>query len=1067
MTFKKMMKKINFKTLIIAILSLVLISGVSFALLNEKPVLAETIVLESNEVKDRYVLNSEETFSETVKVSFNDNEYDATDGVVKYPDGRVMKVGKLKFDTTGIYTISYFFEDNGVLNTATKNFEVFSSLYGFTDNNGSTITAAPARPVNDRDLLPEIPDPQYLVSGKEGMILNFRQGANFVYNKPIDLSDPDYADGLTSIIELDPRLGTYDSAKALYTPTAYTCTVRLVDCYDSSIYVDINPKRNTSNGQLYMNVQSSQTAWHVLCSNLPNREDKYNLITIDGVEWHSSFDVSFHCTGNFEFGKNKWYKWTNGGVEFKYNYEKDRIYYSNVNNQRENHLLEDFQNKEIWGDKIFSGFTTGEVYLQIIVGDYYAEEARVEVISIGKDDASVLNNQAILEKGYVDDRNPIIEIEDKGYGDSAFVAIGDTFKVPSAKAYDVNLKGDVEVKVFKGYGNSNQSRVSLTDGKFKVAENARYTIEYSATDKSGNKSTKTFSVVPVACDDDKTISLKTTNLDKLTVGAINVLPEYVLTSLNASKTNIKITAKGEKETVNVNVDTREFQPKYSGEYTIVYEYGDALFNYVYEYKINAEVDASVYSFIDKANIPNYLIKNSVYSFNAISAYNYAKGYPEEVDAKAYISFDGGEEVEINNIHAVEIKGSSTAQLIFRANDAVAMSNVAKIVDTGYGSEDDKIFMREYFDYQGKWNVQDVNPETGKAIKDITYESITDSGNNNLTFISPIPYKDFTLIYKLPKDEGLKIKGYKITLTNIYDSEDKFEFEILNEKGKMYIYIDNVRHDLSSFNVDFDGVQKKISYSYNERLLKIGGTDKFPLNVELGSELVNLDIELIEMEGNAKIVVSQVANQNLAGNKFTDNQFPVVFVRDPQGDYKIGDRVNVYAPTMADVLTGIDVNKSTFSVASKSGKTVKDVNGNDLSNCDIFTDYQIELFEYDTYYVRYRIYDLEGSSIALTYEINVVDTNKPVIEFKEGYDENTLLKYKVGQKIKIEYVVSDESEYKAYGNLYKVYDASYKNCVDDTEDGSFTILRKGEYYFEVIARDVYGNFAIRRLKLEII
>ena len=1067
MTFKKMMKKTTIKTLIIVMLSLIMVFGVSFALLNEKPVLAETITLESTEVKDRYVLNSEATFSETVKVSYNDKEYDATNGVVKYPDGRVMKVGKLKFDTSGIYTISYYFEDNGVLNTATKKFEVFSSLYGFTDNNGSTITAAPARPINDRELLPEVPDPQYLVSGKEGMILNFRQGANFVYNKPIDLSDPDYADGLTSIIELDPRLGSYDSSTGIYTATAYECTVRLVDCYDSSIYVDINPKRNMSNGQLYMNVQSSQTAWHVLCSNRPNREEKYNLVNIDGEEWHSSFDISFHCTGNFEFTKNGWYKWTKSGIEFKYNYEKDRIYYTNETNGRYNHLLEDFQNKDIWGDKTFSGFTTGEVYLQILVDSYYAEEARVEVISIGKDDASVFNNQEILEKGYVDERAPIIEIEDKGYGDSAFVALGDTFTVPSAKAFDVNLKGDVEVKVFKGYGNSNQSRVSLVDNKFKVSENLRYTIEYSATDKSGNLSSKTFSVVPIVSDSDKTIVLHTANVDKLTVGAINTLPEYVLTSLNTSETYLNITAKHDKETIKINPETRMFKPKYSGEYTIVYEYGDALFNYVYEYKIDAEVDATFYSFIENAVIPKYLVKNSVYSFNSINAYNYANGYPEAVDAKAYISFDGGEEIEIKDLHSVEIKGSSTAQVIFRANDAVAMSNVAKIVDTGYGSEDGKILMKEYFDYQGKWNVYDVNTETGKALKDITYESIANSGNNNLTFISPLPYKEFTLIYKLPKEEGLKIKGYKISLTNIYDAEDKFEFTILNEKGKMYLYMNNERYDLSSFNVAFDGIQKRLSYSYNERLLRIGGTDKFGLDINLGSELAYLDIELIEMEGNAKIVVSQVGNQNLVGNKFNDNQFPIVSVRDPQGHYAIGDIVNVYAPTVADVLTGIDVKKSSFSVVSKSGKVVKDVNGVELTTCDLFSNYQIELFEYDTYFVKYNIYDLEGSNVSFTYEITVIETNKPVIEFKEGYDENTLLKYKVGQKIKIEYIVTDESEFSAYGNLYRVYDASYKNCVDDTEDGTFTILTKGEYYFEVIARDVYGNFAIRRLKLEII
>ena len=1060
------MQNFRFKTLIIVMLSLIMVFGVSLAMLNEKPVLAETITLQSTEVKDRYVLNSEATFSDSVKVTFNDKEYDATNGIVKYPDGRVMKVGKLKFDTTGIYTVSYYFEDNGVLNTATKNFEVYSSLYGFTDNNGSTITAAPARPNNNRDELPEVPDPQYLVSGKEGMILTFRQGANFVYNKPIDLADPDYANGLTSIIELDPRLGTYDSTTGIYTPTAYVCTVRLTDCYDSSIYVDINPKRNPSNGQIYFNVQSSQTPWHVLCSNRPKKESDYNLIYVDGEEWHSSFNTTFHCTGNFDYGKNKWYKWTQSGIEIKYNYEKDRIYYTNESNGRYDHLLEDFQNRDIWGDNIFSGFTTGEVYLEIIVGEYFASEARVEVISIGKDDASVLNNQEVLEKGYVDTRNPVISIEDKGYGDSAFVALGDTFTVPTATAYDVNLKGKVDVKVFKGYGNSNQSRVSLEDGKFKVTENVRYTIEYVATDKSGNKATSTFSVVPVG-GVVQTINLTTTKLDKLTVGAINVLPEYQLTSLNSNETKLTITAKGENEIVDINVDTREFQPKYAGEYTIVYEYGDALFNYVYEYKVNAEVDASIYSFIDKAYLPKYLVKNSVYALNAIKAYTYVNGYPEAVDAKAYVSFDGGEEVEIKDIHSVEIKGSATAQLVFRANNAVVKSNIAKIVDTGYGSDKGDILMKEYFDYQGKWNVYDVNAETGKALKDITYESIATSGNNNLSFISPIPYKDFTLIYKLPKDIEASIQGIKFTLSNIYDETDKTEWKIVNEKGKMYLYIDGVRNDLKSYNVNFDGTQKKISYDYNERILRIGGTDKFNLDLNLKSELVNLDIELIGIEGNAQIVVSQVANQTLVGNKYKDSQFPIVFIRDPQGHYKIGDIVNVYAPTMADVLTGIDVKKSTFSVVSKSGKVVKDINGVELASCDLFTNYQIELTEYDTYYVKYNIYDIEGKNISLSYEVVAVDTNKPVIEFKEGYDETTLLKYKVGQKIKIEYIVTDESEYKAYGNLYRVYDASYKNNIDGTEDGTFTILTKGEYYFEVIARDVHGNFAIRRLKIEII
>lgn len=1013
---------------------------------------AGQIVLVADDIKAQYMLNEAISLPDSVEMDYNGKKVVANKGLVTYPSGFTKAVGDIILDETGQYTLTYYIQDGALMHQAVKTFLVKSAPYVLSQPEGSWVeVSSESNPLHCK---------------QDGIILNLKEGCTFTYNKPVDLRECD-ENGLAEIAEFDLRYGKMNE-QGNYEPNATTCWIRMTDCYDPNVWVDCKLWRSDREGNLYLSVKTSNQSMVALevNSNRKTLETESKWAELDGNTY-------------FCWTSEKWGVWgrlnylsaPNTGIKLKMDYETQRIYYTW--GTEDNALITDLDASGIYAENLFKGFTTGEVYVSIRSDGYSEQLARTEVVSIGNYDSQTLMD---LNEEYFDEKDPEIEIQAKTtHAKGIYGAIGDTIEIPKAVAYDVNLVGETEVSVYTGYGTANANRVSVKDGKFTIDSKDTYTIVYTAKDGAGNFAVKKFEVIAKETEDNRAIVLEYDKLSSLTPGIATTLPEYTISSINnAEDVDVKIEVSSENQTLQLD-ETRTFIPRYKGEYTITYTYGDGINSYEYMYKVNSIVDDNVVSFLDVVELPRYLVKGASYRLNAISAYEYSSGAPIKTATDAYIRFDGGVEKKIEDISSVQIEGTQTAQLVFKSGVATAVSQVATIVDTGW--TENMIRMRDYFVHEN-FTVQTEDPNTGRILPDIKYKSTLTEGNNKLSFLHAIPYKSFVFGYSMHL-EDYKFETLRLRLTSVQNPENFVTIDLTqkmvlqyDEKVKAtvevpetYLSVNNgPQQRLDNFTLA-DGINKNISYKWATKVLQFGSVG-VPQALEIEGELCYLDVELLGLYGEAEILIGQINNQQLKGNQTRDNSAPEITVIDSQGHYILGEEVTIYAPILSDAFSPIDYAKCAFSVRKSDGSKVLDVQGNDLSSCDLFTDYKIKFDQLGTYIVTYTAMDLKGQKATRSYYLECVDFEKPTIVWGNGLSENVTITAKVDSTIHIDYTVTDniseETKITSYVHVYRAETMSYKN--DAGKSIRFTQI--GEYYIEIVASDEAGNMAWSKVRVVI-
>lgn len=1015
---------------------------------------AERIALVAEQIKVQYVLNEQITLPESVEMQYGGKTVVASKGLITYPSGFTKSVGEMILDEMGQYTVTYYIQEGNLTHEAVKTFVVKNAPFVLSQPEGSWVETSSVD--------------NTLHSKKDGIILNLKEGCTFTYNKPVDLRECG-DNGLIDVAEFDLRYGAMNE-QGKYEPNATTCWVRMTDCYNPDIWVDCEFWRSDKEGNLYLSVKTSNqssVALDVGSTRTMLETGQSKWAEVDGKTCFCWTSEKYGIWGGQSYLTN-----ANTGIKLQMDYATQRIYFTW--GTRDSTLLTDLDSTGIYGGNIFKGFTTGEVYVSFR-GDGYSEQlARTEVISIGHYDAQTLMD---VNEEYLDERKPEVQIQaQKTHPKGIYGAIGDTVKIPEAIVYDVNLVGEVEIAVYTGYGTTNANRVSIQDGTFKIDSKDTYTVVYTAKDGAGNCTVETFDVVAKQTSDNRAICLEYEKLDGLTTGVRTTLPEHTLSSINnVEDVQLKIVVSSENQTVLLD-ETRTFIPQYKGEYTITYTYGDGINAYEYSYKVNSIVENGVVSFLDIAELPRYLVKGASYKFDSLSAYEYSSGAPVQTATEAYILFDGNKEKKIDDISSVLIEGSQTAQLIFKSGTATAVSQVVKIVDTGWA--DNVIRMRDYFVHDN-FTVQTQDPNTGRVLPDIKYKSTLTEGDNKLSFLHAIPYKSFIFGYSMHL-EDYKFETLRLRLTSVknansfvtidlsqkmvlqYDANAKAMVEV----AETYLSVNNApKQRVYNFTLA-DGINKNISYKWTTEVLQLGSVGVSQA-LELEGELCYLDVELLGLYGEAEILIAQVNNQQLKGNQTRDNSAPEITVTDSQGHYVLGEVATIYAPVLSDAFSPIDYSKCAFSVKMSDGTKVFDTQGVDLTSCDLFTDYKIKFEKLGTYIVTYTAIDLKGQKSTRNYYLECIDFEKPTIVWGKGLSENDTITAKVGSTITIDYTITDNISESAnitsYVHVYRVETMSYKN--DTGKSIKFT--QKGDYYIEIVASDEAGNMTWSRIKVVII
>ena len=641
-----------------------------------------------NVLNDVYYLNDKISLPQSVKAVYNGQEFVLTDSALVYPDGNTYKKEVYELDTFGRYRVVYTLKTEGVILSAEKEFSVITKRFGVSSSHSTAEYG---------DLTEEFAKN----TGKsKGIIVSLASGDTFNYNVPIDLSKNTVNDFVT-----------------LYTPqTPLTAdvgdiTVRLTDCYDSSVYVDFllwfNPNQavHARAGAAGQKLSGFNKNPRVSATGTP--------VYIDGEEWYMAFD---------NFGTGSFVKVTQ------------------------------LANPDIYEKNLFGGFTTGEVYLSVFCDNYYGSAAKIEIEQIGG-----LSENEIVQADYVDEKAPVLTV--KGVPESGIVNVvkGKTVSIFDAEAVDVS-GAEVSAAVYYNYDSTKRNNVLVKNGSFVAEHVGAYTIVYTATDRFGNSSSKNIKINCVDVPSGKTIDFAVDEIGSLKAGYEAQMPEYTVKGLNGDVTvDVYAVYNGEKTAIKDG----KFTPMNIGTYEILYEYYDAFDFYTYSYEIESQTsDAVVFS--DELHLPRYFIKDAEYSLDSIKAYVFTDKNVKAEDTEFFVKFDGGEYVKADK-NLFKITGNDTVAFKFAYGKQLIESKPIEIIDVNFRSQ---ISLSKYF--QGNFTAEESSAR-------IRYTSEKTEGDNALKFINALAFDNFSLSFSVPLEAAYNSLAIKLTDFYDENNVVEFEF----------------------------------------------------------------------------------------------------------------------------------------------------------------------------------------------------------------------------------------------------------------------------------------------------
>jgi len=1033
--------------LIVALLAMITLAIVGFWTLAPKKAEAQTIEV-SNILESEIALDTALEIPDSVSVEYEGTQI-ADRGVVVFPDGNIVEAGEVRFNQAGTYQLRYFFELSSVRYTVVQYIEVYSEHFRLSNPNGGEVI------VTDEE------NPLYC--GKQGVVANLKSGTTFVYNKVLDLREKG-EDGLSNIIEIDARYGHFEDGK--YVPDCLEGWVRLTDCYNPNIYIELRMQNSFNyNGCLFPGVRTNRQPVTGMDKGVTQVLGNSRIIELDGIPyrvWQSSGSMN---VGMYNMGT----KLTTGAV-WKYDMETQRVYLSY--NGGENFLVSDLDEPLIYTDeKFFPGFTTGEVFVSIYANGYESAYARTEIVSIGNDCLKDVANEK-----YFDKVAPQIVVDQiKTTPTGVYGAVGDVFTVPNARAIDVNLVGEIDVAVYRGYNTDQQANVSVVDGKFALKQKDLYTIVYKATDKAGNVGRETFTVSTLKTADNRAITLKTLQAEKLTAGQPVGGMYEVLDSLNVPTEEVKVTVlvESEKQTVTGEGTDFSFTPYFAGEYTVTYLYTDGVFEYEKTVVLESEKSDAV-CFMGEVIAPKYYLKGYDYAIDELTAYTFVNGYPEPVETSVYAVFDGGAEQKIGDLSKFTITGEKSVYFVYKGTNGVTFTTEeASIIDADYYNSSGKKMgydMSKFF--VGDYTANAL--KDGRRTKNITFTSNVTKGDNALSYFNRISGRRFSLEYKIVENED-QFSSFRIVLTDASKAENGLFVDIFNKSDGTYVSV-NQGTMKKVDSLSFADEIIKVSYDYDSQFLRV---NNFSQAVNFDASLVYLDIQMKGIDGKASVIFSEVNGMTVAGNSYKDMVEPDIYVRDFQGDYQIGDTVTVSIPEFSDVVSGVNYATAKMLITCSDGGAIYDLSGKPIENAKLVCgeQYSFKLDRLAKFYVIYEIYDFSENSFQKSVTINCADTEAPTVRLNNWKDGETI-KIKAGETVKLEFTVSDNvtaaKNIITYIHLYCIDMFSYvpnvSNIKSDEapENGvykeKFVIAIRGRYQAQINVQDEEGNRYVKYIDI---
>lgn len=898
--------------------------------------------------------------------------------------------------------------------------------------------------------------------------------------------------------------------------------ITLTDCYDSSRYIKlmVSTQQSTSAASLssvpYAKASTDTFTqyyglWSIADSEShiksypstgsTNISGKPNIVLNypEGrrIAWTTQNDNVWHYGG--KLGGYQYDKTTYDYINLKFEFDSSTAYASSTaNNGTETTPIgfTDFSNTILYPSDVggFRGFTTGEVYLSVSFDRYVTndEPARVDIFSIGGEKVSDLftrefnsdtNEYEYNPQNYQDTTVPAINVDfTETIDEGVYVAVGDWFTIPSAKAFDINLVGDVSISAYLNYDTSSQINVPIEDGKLKIGKNDTYYIVYTARDKAGNVGTEFIKVF--GANEENTISIvhDETQFNDIKAGAINtfVTPSKIQSlnllansnSLIRSKFKLKIeivsdyekiliadlTGLDQIEAFFVSETPIQYMLSYAGTYKVLYYLADNAVDCFdnptsYEFTVSESNELAIF---DQPFMYRHYIKDAYYDFDALAIYGFTTGQPQyKTDAELWISFDGNDYVKQNSVYSIKITGSQTIQAKYAYNNLVVETDVYPIVDVGYANQTEDT---EIVDFSNYFVSEDLKIDADSS--DLSYKTKrTDNGNSLLQYVKTVDISMLGLTYRIVQDEDndySNFTGIRFILTDIYNPNNKFSIYKYKEGDKFFVQYNN--QSSKALSSSFIGVDKSFSFTLDAQVLQVSDlSDYFRTDVDFTTNEAYLDIELCGITGDAGVSI-KVLNSCKLKKEYRDTEMPTFAGVIPSGTYKVGDYVTISSAKFIDdssIITRADIGMS----VSFNGEYLTSVDGIKLDGTqDPTRSYQIKINKTGSYDVVYTAKDNFNHTIEALFSIIAKDDVAPTITFSSSIKEDVIVYAKPGYTVKLAFKMKD--------NATPTKELTFKILILNKHTSNLSVVPVGEksfklnsvgtYEISVVCYDTDGN-----------
>ena len=682
--------------------------------------------------------------------------------------------------------------------------------------------------------------------------------------------------------------------------------------------------------------------------------------------------------------------------------------------------------------KPWAGFTTGEVYIQVI---QYAAIGHLCVQEVG--------GQSLASWGK-DDAAPTLSVNMGNYITAPNAIVGSAYPVFTADACDLqDGPVPVSIRVFKGYNAVNGMEVNIRNGVFVPYEAGYYTIVYSANDNYGNTTVKKINVLALENGEYTPISATVPVLPKNAyVGEMLALPAPASITGGHGEVSYYIEITKPDGTKMQITDDYVIIPA-EGKNTISYVFTDYLgVTKTYSQEINCTISAN--PILYEITMPDMLMSGKEFQLPEAL---YAQGSTPEIIITA--TLDGKEIPVVNNV-IVPVAQKSLEKLVvtYTAKTDTGTSSKSYSIDVLNGSTSDRTSY--FYTASGSFT---------KSQKSDSIKFTTKVSGSTLKFINPVLASKLQLIMTVDSKQNDADK-LSILLSDSLDPSISIRIDIVkkvggNSSSTSEVYVNGVyANDMVGNFYGSSEALKLAYYPVSATLVDALGNTVATMNRTVDGRIfegfpsgqVNIAFSAGTVGSNGfAFNILQINNQTFYDDDlYFDNYAELELTGDLDLQAELGSVLNIPAAFGADVFSP----NVTVTVTVKVGSEVL------LNKVPADKVNSVTLEKYGTYYVTYTHDDGVNAPRSASYRVRTVEHEAPHVELSKMPKTA-----KVGDKVTVKLPVATDGHDTSVSISVIIKEPNNNMILLKGDDMRFTARYEGTYTVMFYVYDECFNYQI--------